>query len=145
MSINPFHIGAFLKLLAGLLPGRYAPGNITGPAINRRHFASCVLHVASGPANGGPAPTQIKLDAKIQHAAASAGPWVDFVPHMGAAAITRITAANAEAHVDVNLLGAKEWIRVVAPLAFDDGTTPTLDVSATVCLGASEKVPTEYP
>ena len=128
-------IGAGLKLLKGTPPAASAAGAVNGAAINRQGFESCVLHAGSGAATG--SPTTQALDAKLQDSADGSTGWAD----LSGAAITQITAVNSEAHVNVNLRAAKQFIRVVTTVAFTGGTAPTLGNEAAVVLGGIDTKP----
>lgn len=131
----PTDIGAQVKVIAGIPPTNDdGTAAINGAAIDRLGFQSAVLQVANGVATG--APTSYTIDAKLQESADGSTGWTD----ISGAAITQITADNSDEYVDVNLAGAKRYIRVVATTAFVGGTSPTVPVAATVVLdGAAEK------
>lgn len=131
----PTDIGAQVKVVAGIPPTNDdGTAAINGAAIDRLGFQSAVLQVANGAAAG--APTSYTVDAKLQESADGSTGWTD----ISGAAITQITADNSDEYVDVNLAGAKRYIRVVATTAFVGGTSPTVPVAATVVLdGAAEK------
>lgn len=134
----PTDVGAEVKVVAGFSPRASAGETINGAAIDRKDFQSCVLHARSGAVSG--SPTTVAYDAKLQESADGSTGWTD-IP---GAAISQIAAADTEKHVDVNLAGAKRYIRVVAVIAFTGGTSPTLGVAATVVLGGAVVKPTSY-
>ncbi len=134
----PTDVGAEVKVVAGFSPTASAGETINGAAIDRKDFQSCVLHARSGAVSG--APTTVTYDVRLQESADGVAGWTD-IP---GAAIAQIAAADTEKHVDVNLAGAKRYIRAVAVIAFTGGTAPTLVVAATVALGGAVVKPTSY-
>jgi hypothetical protein len=134
----PTDVGAEVKVVAGFSPRASAGEVINGAAINRQDFQSCVLHARSGAVSG--APTAVTYDARLQESADGITGWTD-IP---GAAVEQITAADTEKHVNVNLAGVKPYIRVVGTVAFTGGTSPTLNVAATVVLGGAVVKPTSY-
>ena len=128
-------IGAFIKAQAGINPQDSAAATINGGAIDRQDFDSCVLHAAAGAATG--APTAQTVDAKLQDSPDGTSGWAD----IAGAAITQITADNAQAEVDIDLSGAKRYIRAIVAVGFTGGTTPTIPVAATVVLGGGRELP----
>lgn len=129
------NIGAFIKTVVGIDPDNASAGTINGAAIDRTGFESCVLHLAAGAASG--APTTQAIDAKLQESADGATGWTDIED----AAVTQITADDTDGEVDVDLSGAKQFIRAVVEVAFTGGTTPAIPVAAAVVLGGPQEVP----
>lgn len=128
--------GKYIKPVAGFSPqASDGVAAIEGPAIDRTGFLSAVLHGRTGAVAG--APTAQTYDLKLQESADGSTGWTD-IP---GAAITQITTADAEADVNVNLAGAKKYIRAVGTVTFTGGTTPTLQVAATVILGGADVKP----
>ncbi len=133
-------LGSLYKTTKGNPPAAASAGTRNGSAIDRSvaggvTYQSATLHAASGAVTG--SPTTQTLDAKLQDSADGSTGWADIT----GAAITQITAANAEAEVDVDLSGAKRYIRVVEVVAFTGGTTPTLGAQETVVLGGADRLP----
>jgi len=128
-------IGSYIKALAGFSPQAAAAGTINGAAIDRAGFQSAVLHGRTGAVTG--TPTAQTYDLKLQESADGSTGWTD----IAGAAIAQIAAANTEAEVNVNLAGAKRYIRVVGTVTFTGGTTPTLQVASTLVLGGASKLP----
>lgn len=134
------NVGALVKTFAGVAPVFSAAATINGPAIDRMGYGSCVLQVQTGLDTG--TPTTRSVIAKIQHSDDGSTNWTDLaVPVGGSFATTAITAVSTNAEVDVNLAGAKRYIRSVVTIAFTGGTTPTVGVSSTVVLGGLDKLP----
>ncbi len=128
-------IGAFIKAQAGINPQDSAAATINGAAIDRQDFDSCVLHAACGAASG--TPTAQTVDAKLQDSPDGSTGWAD----IAGAAITQLAADNAEAEVDVDLSGAKRYIRAVVTVGFTGGITPKIPVAASVVLGGARALP----
>jgi len=128
-------IGAYIKVLAGFSPQAAAGGAINGAAIDRMGFQSAVLHGRTGAATG--TPTAQTYDLKLQDSADGSTGWTD----IAGAAITQITAVDSEAEVNVNLAGAKKYIRAVGTVTLTGGTTPTLQVASAVVLGGASELP----
>lgn len=144
---SSFKTGSQFKPVIGTVPAAASAGTRNGSAINRRLSGSNALALSAtlvavtGAATG--TPTTQTLDAKIQDSADGSTGWADYIPPDQATvgAITQITAVNTVGDVDVNLAGAKQYIRVVEVLAFTGGTTPTLGVQTTVILGGFDRTP----
>ena len=135
MTTRRTNAGDYVKLQKGINPEDSIAATITGPAIDRIGFNSLVLHTAAGAATG--APSAQTVDSKIQDSATSGGTFVDFA----GAAIATITADDSDAEKDVDLSGAKAFIKVITVVGFTGGTTPTIPVASTVALGGSEVEP----
>lgn len=135
MTTRRTNAGDYVKLQKAIDPEDSAAATITGAAIDRTGFNSCVLHAAAGAASG--APSAQTVDAKIQDSATSGGSFVD----LPGAAITTIVADDSDAEVDVDLSGAKAFIKVVVVVGFTGGTTPAIPVASTLALGGSEVEP----
>lgn len=129
-------LGENIKLICALRPQALSAGTLNGPVIDRLGFEDAVLVVSSGAVSG--SPTAQTLDAKIQHGSAADGS--DMVDVSGLA-ITQITAANTDRQLDIDLVGLKRYIRVVVTAGFTEGTTPTIQASASLALGAAKEAP----
>ncbi len=132
----PKKLGESIKQVCALRPQALAAGNVNGPVIDRLGFEDAVLIVSSGVVSG--APTAQTLDARIQHGNAADGSDMADVSGL---VITQITAANTDRQLDIDLLPLKRYIRVVATAAFTGGTSPTIQASATIALGAAKEAP----
>jgi len=135
MNVNSCNIGAFIACRSGTVPAAVSAGTRNSAAINRGSFSSCVLSAQAGAATG--TPTSFTLAAKLQHSDDGSTGWVD----LPGAAIAPITAASGLAESDVDLSGAKEFLRVTETAAFVGGTTPTLGAASQVVLGGSDSLP----
>jgi hypothetical protein len=129
------NVGAFIKVVKGIDPVNAGAGAINGPAIDRQEFNSAVLKVSCGAAAGGPSAQTV--DGKLQDSADGTTGWGD----LAGAAVAQLTADNAEGQVNVDLSGAKRYIRTVATVAFTGGTTPAIPVAAEVVLGGATELP----
>lgn len=139
---NPYsQIGNFAKAEKGTVPAAYAGGTRDSAVIDRLtlDFDSCILVSQTGATTG--TPDSFSVNAKIQHGDESDGSdMADYVPTNGTAAITPITAANTLAEKDIDLSGAKTYVRVREVTAFVGGTAPTVGVCSSVVLGGSSAV-----
>ncbi len=146
MALNK-NIGAFLKAEIGtpaFADDAAAPVNGTG--IDREGHQSCLLVAQAGAATG--SPTGQTHDAKIQDSAAVAGTYVDYVTPQGGqvgtpsdAEIVQQTADDVISVKEVDLSGAKRFIRVVSTVTLTAGTSPTWPVSTALILGPKDEVP----
>lgn len=128
------NIGALIKAFLGVAPAARSAGAVNGPAINRQGYGSCTLIVTTGAETG--SPSARSSTCKLQDSADGSTGWNDL-----AGASVAVAAVDAVGEVDVNLAGAKQFIRVVNTTAFTGGTTPTLLSSAAVALGGADKLP----
>jgi hypothetical protein len=134
------NIGAHLLPKIGIVPNDRAAGAVNGTGFDRIGYNSCVLTVVTGAISGGSDSQTVA--AKIQHSSDDSA-YADYTdPSTGAAAaITTISSASSADSVDVNLIGAKKYIRVVLTPAFVGGTTPKIGCGAVVILGGAVKEP----
>lgn len=129
------NIGAYVKAVRGISPQDSAAATINGASIDRLGFDSCVLHHTCGAASG--TPTSFTAASKLQDSDDGSTGWADLT---GAAATT-LAADDTEAQKDIDLTGAKRYIRVVETVAFVGGTSPKVEVAATVVLGGAVTKP----
>jgi hypothetical protein len=135
------NIGAVLRIVKGINPANAAAGTTNGAAIDRagvggKNFSlSCVLKGSRGAVTG--APSVHTVDQKLQDSPDGSAGWVD----IAGAAIAQLVADNTEAQVDVDLSGAKRFIRVVNVVAFTGGTSPAVPVASEVILGPPMEMP----
>jgi len=134
MSFFPAHTGAHVKVVKGIAPQAAAAGTVNGVTIDRLGFESCVVHVSTGAVSG--EPTAQTVDVKLQDSA-DGTTWAD----LPGAVVSQITAGDAEAEADIDLRGARRYIRAVATVAFTGGTTPNIQLAATVVLGGARERP----
>lgn len=128
------NIGALIKAVFGVAPAAQSAGAVNGAAIDRQGYGSCVLIAQTGAETG--SPSARSSTCKLQDSADGSTAWADIT-----GASVAVAAVNTAGEVDVNLAGAKRYIRVVNTTAFTGGTTPTLASSATVVLGGADKLP----
>ncbi len=94
-----------------------------------------MLHHACGAASG--SPTAQTVATKLQDSADGSTGWAD----VSGAAATDLTADDTEDEVDIDLSGAKRYVRVVATISFTGGTTPSIPVAATLVLAGKDELP----
>jgi hypothetical protein len=128
-------IGAGLKVVWALSPLDNAAGARNSSAIDRavangNLYMSCVLSGRVGAASG--TPTSFTGIYKLQDSADGSTGWADY-----GAALATVTTDNGDDQGDINLSSAKRYIRVVETIAFVDGTSPKVEGTAVVVLGAS--------
>lgn len=131
--------GAFIAPTLGISP--QAPTSsgtaIKGSAIDRLGYGSAVLSVAAGASSG--SPSSFSVAGKIQHSDTTTdGDFTDFT----GGAITPITAVDTLAKVNVDLTGAKRYIRAVVTPTYVGGSSPYVFVGAQVVLAGSSNPPT---
>ena len=129
------NVGEFVKLAKGINPAASAAATINGAAIDRQGYLSCVLHHAAGAAAG--APTARTVDTKLQDSADGTAGWLD----LANAAAAQLIADNTEAEKNVELTGARRYIRAVTTVTFTGGTSPTIPVAATLTLAGRDLLP----
>jgi hypothetical protein len=142
MSIlNSSGQGPELKFQIGTPPVAAAAGVVNGTGIDRLGANFCVLESVTGAVTG--APTTQTQDVKLQHSDALGSGYVDFLPGgvAAAGAVAQITAANSRKRKQIDLRGAKRYIRAVTTTAFTGGTTPTLASYVAVVLGGYDVLP----
>lgn len=127
-------IGSLIKLETGIIPEDSDAATINGPSINRLGFGSAVLHHSAGAASG--SPTGQVVASKLQDSA-DESVWADLT----GAAPSDLIADDKDSEVDVDLKGAREFIRTVMAVSFTAGTSPAIPVSATIVLGAAQTLP----
>ena len=145
MSMN-LDIGSFLKSAIGTPAFGDTGSTVNGTGIDREGHQSCVLLCQGGAATG--SPTGQTANFKIQHDAAVGGSYADYTTpqsgQVGAAAAAAIAEQSADdflVKLDVNLAGAKRFIRVVSVVALTGGSSPTWPVSSAVLLGPKDEMP----
>jgi hypothetical protein len=74
---------------------------------------------------------------KLQDSADGSTGWAD----VSAAAATDLTADDTEDEVDIDLSGAKRYVRAVTTVSFTAGTTPSIPVAATLVLAGKDELP----
>jgi hypothetical protein len=128
-------IGAYISPRRALAVQDATAGAIPGPGIDRSGFDSCVLHVAVGTASG--TPDSFSVAGKLQESDDNSA-----FSDIAGASIAAIATDASEAHVNVNLAGCKQYVRAVVTPAFVNGTSPKIEVAATIVLGGAHTLPT---
>lgn len=135
-------INAYIKPVVANVPvASAASATRNSAAIDRQNYLSAVLVATTGAATG--SPTGIAVDAKVQDSADGSTGWADYVDPTteATAAIAPVTAVNTLGKTNVNLSGAKRYIRVVETVALTAGTSPTIGIASHVILGGATVTP----
>lgn len=138
-------IGKHFAVKAGNVPQDVAAGTRTSAAIDRLAIGnpqSCKLMLGLGATSG--TPTSFTADAKIQDCATTGGSYTDYVPPRGAAAdaaVAQQTAASAVAVKDIDLSGAKQFLKIVEVVAFVGGTSPKIGAVSSLIVGGGNVCP----
>jgi hypothetical protein len=128
--------GAELDGVSGVRPKAATAGTEKGPGVDRTNFRSCKLIGQTGAATGGP--SSQSATHKLQHSDTDVdGNYVDFT----GGAIAAHVADNQHSELNIDLSGAKQWIRAVAVVALSGGSSPTLPVSSSIVLGGASTTP----
>lgn len=131
------NIGSYLAPKHGLSAVASSAGSRNGSAIDRLGYESAQLVVQTGAVTG--APTSFTVDVKLQDSADGSTGWADYTaPGASAvAAIATMTAADTTAKANVDLSGAKRFVRAVGTVGFVAGTTPTALNNCVLVLGGA--------
>lgn len=138
---NVSNIGAYLSAQIGNPPAAQAAGTRNGAGINRLGYSSCQVVQKTGAATG--APTTQSVQTQIQHSNDNgvSDPWTNYVPPPNPESTTglapAVTAVNSSSYLNLNLEGAKLWIRAQEVVSFTGGASPTLAVDETITLGGA--------
>ena len=127
-------VGSFIRSVASIRPQATAAATVNGVAIDRLGLMSGVVHAVTGAVTG--APTSLTYTVSLQDSVDGSTGWAA-VPD----STVVVSAANAEAEFNVNLDRTRRFIRVVGVVAFVGGTTPNLNIAATVTLGGGSVKP----
>ena len=136
------NVGAFIKPVTGIFPVNSAAGTVEGPGIDRfpdvgKQFDSCVLKLARGQDSGGADPHSVAAILEESSVQDDGATW----SAIAGASIAALTVDDTEAQVDVDLTGAKRYIRVVAVVTLTAGSSPKLPFSADIILGGPKELP----
>jgi hypothetical protein len=123
-----------MKPVVGTAPFAATAGTVTGSAIDRTGFTRMTLVAAVGAATG--TPTSFTVNSKVTHCDTSGGSYVDLT----GAAITAMTAAGV-GQKEIDLKGAKQFLKIVTVTAFVGGTTPTSPNSVLAILSGADTQP----
>ena len=128
-------IGSFIKPVEGILPqATDGAADVNGAAYDRLGFNSGVIAASVGASTG--APTAVSVVFKLQESDDGSTGWTDV-----ADASVTIDAENTIGDVNLKLAGTKQYVRVVATAALTGGTSPTLQIGASLVLGGAEEKP----
>lgn len=122
----------------GAIPPQSNDGTkITGAAIDRLGFGAGKLMFEAAAATG--TPTSVTAAISITQSDTLAGDYTDFIDIETA---LDIKTAVATAY-DINLAGAKRYLKVVVDSTYEDGTTPANVLAAKLVLGDSDSNPAD--
>jgi hypothetical protein len=127
------NVGALVTGAAGIVPQSSVAATVTGSAITKGDAQSAVLFGFTGAATGTPTTTSVTY--KVQDCATSGGTYADF------ATASAAIGASATSTTNVNLAGAKAYLKVVATVAFTGGSTPAVQLCAALVLGGKSVLP----
>lgn len=130
----------------GTLPLANSAGTRNGTGVDRATpggtlYMGCTLSALLGAETG--TPTSFTADFKLQDSADNST-FADYVPPGGVAAdaaVTQMTAGSAISDVDIDLSGARRYIRVVETIAITGGTSPKVPASSTLLLYGADRTP----
>lgn len=128
------NIGAYLLAGNGVIAAAQVDGTVNGAAIARDGALSLCLPIMLGAATG--APTSFTVIPKLQDSADGATGWADY-GSAGAALI----ADDEVSQLNIDLSGAKAYVRVVYTVLFVGGTSPAIDVAGVPVLGGHAEYP----
>lgn len=147
MSMYPMtDIGAVIDYEIGVAPQAFDESGANGDPgsaidLSARKFpASGKLIVVTGAATGGP--TAIAVNARLQHSDEMAEGFADFVVRGVEIRTPNVDAVNSGAHKNVDLTGAKRYVRVVVDVDLTGGTSPTIEAAALLVIGGEVDLPT---
>lgn len=141
------NIGAMLDVVVAVIPEGLddsAAAGDGGEAIDLQAYdlpQSAVLMIQTGDSTGGP--SSLTVDAKVQHRDTATADWEDLgdQPDQSDPAITQITGNDEAESVNVNLVGAKRYIRALVTVDHTGGTNPTTLVSGAWVFGGAFNQP----
>lgn len=133
-------VGSHITNSVSITPRAQTAATVEGSGIDRcapgdQQYQSCQLFVSVGPTTG--TPDSFSVAVTMEDSADN----LSFAAMSPAVAITTITAINTSQYVNVNLKGARRYVRAVAVVAFVGGTSPTVGIAANVTLGGATKLP----
>jgi len=145
MSIlNQSGSGPEVRNQIGTVPANSAAGTVNGTGIDRRGFNFVVLESQTGVTTG--TPTSFTQDAKLQHSDTVGGTYTDYIPPGGVAAdgrVLQITTASTRRRKQIDVRGARAFVRVQTVTAFVGGTSPTLANVVTMQLAGADVLPAQ--
>jgi len=133
-------IGAFIKPVKMHVPVAVSGSSaVNATGIDRIGHASLALIACTGATSG--TPDSFSLAIKVQDSADNST-FADYKPDGTNVASTTIIAADTLTELNVDLRGARKYVRVVVTPTFVGGTSPSVLFSSAVALGGSQKIPT---
>ena len=137
-------LGSIFSVAVGNPSLANAAGTRNGAAIDRAtpggvRYAGMSVVAECGAATG--KPSAQTLDAKVQDSADGSTGWADYIPpgESTVAAVPQLAADGAISKVDVDLSGAKRYVRIVETVALTGGTSPKLPASEVVVLYGGDR------
>lgn len=108
-------------------------GTVNGVAVNRQGYLSVGVIYTAGICPS--VPTGFTAALKIQDSADGSTGWADFATIATLGTASDLSAASTTQYFDVNVRGAKKFIRVVQTLTFTGGSSPSQLAAIAVVLG----------
>lgn len=109
-------------------------GAVNGVAVDRLGYLSCAVFYIAGICPS--VPTGFTVALKVQHSdTTTSGDFVDFATLETFGTASDLSAASVAKYYDVNLRGAKRYIRTVETLTFTGGSSPSQLASIGIVLG----------
>jgi hypothetical protein len=113
---------------------------VNGVGVDRLNYLSAALEFISGVCPS--VPTGVVVAIKVQDSDSQGSGFADFIttiPSFGTAA--DLSAASVGKYWDLDLTGARRYIRVVATITFTGGTNPSMVWSSAFILGDKNAEP----
>ena len=128
------NVGAFISPVIGVTPATYgATAQILGLPYDRSNYQSCsaLLQVGSFVTT----PSSYLATLVVQHSTTSGGTYTSY-----ATASAGITTGAIQTEIDVDLSGAKQFIRLYLPTPTLSGTFQA-PVAGSIILGGARSIP----
>jgi hypothetical protein len=133
MPVSQFaDASAYVLPKVGVTPTNSGAAATSGTGFDRTGYGSCAVHAMVGAASG--TPDSFTAIFVLEHSDASGSGYAAF------STLTTITAAG-ELVKNVDLAGAKKYIRVTCTVAFVNGTSPKLPVACSIACGGAKTIP----
>lgn len=117
-------------------------GTVKGVGFDRTGYLSAAIVYAAGICPS--VPTGFTVVLKVQDSADDVdGNYADFATVATFGTAADLSAASVVKHFDVNLRGAKTWVRVTETLTFTGGTSPSQLGSVCLVLGDKNVEPVD--
>ncbi len=139
------NIGAHLDVEFNPNPAASGAGTTDGGAFDRYGLGgdarmSCVMAARAGAASGTPSAQSLTYTLQHSHTT-TGGDFVNLTDPDGVTPTIVLDADNEAGEVDVNLVGARRYIRIKRVAAFTGGSTPTWANGSCLVMGGSLKAP----